>query len=264
MKIRLSEMLYGEQPVDEAAKRPGDIQSDYLLIQHRDSGRTSLILLKRAEAEADIAQWSSYDATTHRISRQTLAGYIVYSDIRRGVCRVEAVFSPTPGFGPLMYELAMAELQHRLGDHAWFGSDNKVEEKARGIWDKFLAGANSDIENQWAGNISKQALMSSFRAAGFGTSSIPNQLLNNPTAPLPREQFMKDPELAALYNKANHPGLFYVYKLKAGSKTLSLLPGLLADSRAWAIQQFGDPPTEAMETLDKLATIMFLSVYNRS
>lgn len=258
--INLSELLY---VVDEAAKRPVDVSGgDFLLFEQSSGAGSTLLLFNRLELEADISKWSSMDPTTYQISRRSLLGFIQYGNPRNGVCRVEAVLSLVPGYGPLMYEFAMASIQRRLGEDQWFGSDMSVEERARSIWDKFLEGANPDIESQWAGNVSKQAIIAALRASGFKLAMFPNQLLTNPRGPMTEEQFMSDPELTALYKEANHPGLFHVYRLRSGASAIDVYNSLAAKTKQWALKEFGDPPDEAIDTLTNLAANIFNSVWN--
>ena len=258
--VSLSELIY---PVDEAAKRPPDVSGgDYLLFEQSSGAGSTLLLFDRMQLEVDLINWSSMDPETYKISRRSLIGYIQYGNPRNGVCRVEAVLSLVPGYGPLMYEFAMASVQRRLGDEQWFGSDMSVEERARGVWDKFLEGVNPDIEHQWAGNISKQAIIAALRASGFRLANFPNQLLTNPRGPMTQEQFMDDPQLLELFKEANHPGLFYVYKLQPGASATSVYSDLAAKTNKWAIKEFGDPPDEAIDTLSNLAAQIFSSVWN--
>lgn len=257
---KLHELMF---PVEEAAKRPADVSgNDFLLFEHRMGGSSLLMLFDRLQLEVDMIGWSSADPRSYKISRRSLLGYIQYARPRNNVARIEGVLSLVPGYGPLMYEFAMASLQKLHGEDTWLGSDMQTKEKARSIWDKFLAGVNPDIEHMWSGNISKQAIIAALRASGFSLKMFPNQLLTNPTAPLPEEKFMNDPELVELYKTGGHPGVFYVYKLRSGASVVGVYEDLVARTKQWAIKEFGDPPDEALETLSQLVLQIFSSVYH--
>lgn len=131
MPVGLSEILY----VDEAAKTASNaLAMNYVLFVVKPDGQTMYVLADANEAKQSLAKATGKMSLFEWLTdvADVIKGMIVLDDDGNSKTVSVSNSAAIGGFGPLLYELAMADVSPK-----YLTTDSKVTPAALNVWSKF-------------------------------------------------------------------------------------------------------------------------------